>query len=247
MKIPRIYSDATLIAGEEVVLHGDRHHYLAHVLRLTVDGPVTLFNDAGEFHCRVLAVGRSRSRLLCTHKAAPLPASRLQVTLYLCLSKSRSMDPAVQKATELGVAMIQPVSAARSVVSVATGKRRLPHWQGVARSACEQCGRGDIPMIAEPLPLEAVEAPQDTAALVLDPDCRRGLASALRVSPGSRFAMLVGPEGGLTEEEVAGVARRGFVPVFLGPRLLRVETAVAVGVGVLQALLGDFAESSGGG
>ncbi len=242
MKIPRIYSDVALLAGKEVVLHGDRHHYLTHVLRLSAGDPVALFNDAGEFHCRIVAVERNRSILLCARRVASLPASRLQVTLHVCLAKSRSMDLAVQKATELGVAVIQPVAAARSVVSLAMGTRRLPHWRGITRSACEQCGRGDVPVVTEPLPLKDVTVPRDTVALVLDPDCRRSLTTELRASQGSRFAVLVGPEGGLIEGEVADVVRRGFTPVSLGPRLLRVETAVAVALGVLQALLGDFAE-----
>lgn len=242
-KLPRIHCELPLVAGTELVLDGERHHYLAHVLRLAADSPLHLFNDTGEFRCRVLEIHRHFSCLLCERESESLPSSLLQVALYVSLCKSRSMDLALQKATELGVASIQPVLAARSVVSAKIWGRKLSHWRGITRSACEQCGRRDLPTVAAPVSLEEVAAPSDTLAFVLDPDSQRSLPAALRSLVGPRFAILVGPEGGLAEAEVLTVKGKGFVPVSLGPRLMRVETAAAAALSVLQAFRGDFAAS----
>ena len=243
MKVPRIYSPTPLVVGTEVTLQGDRHHYLAHVLRLSASGQVILFNAAGEFHCCILESSRRFSRLICERKFASLPVSSLRVTLYVCLSKSRSMDLAMQKATELGVTTIRPVSAARSVVSVSAGERKLLHWRSIARGACEQCGRSDVPEITAPISFKEIVASADAVAFVLDPDSERSLPSMIRSLPESMFAVLIGPEGGLTEGEVRAAEEKGFVPVSLGPRLMRVETALTAAISVLHAFLGDFAGS----
>ncbi len=240
MKEPRIHCDCSLAAGEWVDLCDERHHYLANVLRLAVNSPVRLFNGDAEFLCRVLSVGRHVSRIVCERAVTPLPVSRLQATLYVSLAKGRSMDLTMQKATELGVMSVQPVLAARSVRMSESWKYKLQHWRGIARSACEQCGRADLPQIGEPVLLERIEVPRGVVAFVLDPDSGHSLATAARAVPDARVAALIGPEGGLTDEEV-GVARdKGFLPVSLGPRLLRVETAVTAALSVLQTFLGDF-------
>ncbi len=238
---PRIHCDLPLAVGREVSLRGERHHYLAHVLRLAAGSPVNLFNHDGEFSCRVASVERRLSRVLCARAVVPLPRSRLHAALYVSVAKGRSMDLAMQKAAELGAASVQPVLAARSVAAPAAWERKLPHWRGIVRSACEQCGRADVPEVAAPMLFERLEAPRDAVAFVLDPDARRGLSAAARALPGVRVAALFGPEGGLTEDEVRMAQARGFVPASLGPRLLRVETAVTAALSVLQAFAGDFA------
>lgn len=161
------------------------------------------------------------------------------------------MDLAVQKATELGAASIQPVIAARTVVLAEPRgeegwERKLAHWRGIARAACEQCGRADLPEITRPAAFDRIVAPQGAAAFVLDPDGEQSLISAARALPGSCVAALIGPEGGLTEDELRAAQEKGFTPVSLGPRLLRVETAAAASLSVLQALYGDMGGDMGG-
>lgn len=250
VKAPRVYCDSPLSRGREIKLDDERRHYLAHVLRLAPGAPVILFNGRCEFASRVLSLDRREARVSCERELAPLPAPRLRVGLYLSVAKGRSMDLAVQKATELGAAWIQPVLAVRSVVAAESRgagrwKRKLAHWTGIARAACEQCGRADLPEITEPAAFDRIVAPQGAAAFVLDPDGERSLISAARALPGSRVAALIGPEGGLTEDELRVAREKGFTPVSLGPRLLRVETAVAASLSVLQALYGDMGGDAG--
>ena len=243
---PRVCCDFPLAAGIEVEFRGERHHYLAHVLRLTAGSPVRLFNCGREFSCRVLSVERHFSRVLCERAVVSLPRPGLHVALYVSLAKGRSMDLVMQKAAELGAGSIQPVLASRSVGVTGPWERRLLHWLGVVRSACEQCGRADVPEVAEPMPFERLEAPSSAAAFVLDPDARRGLPAAVREMDGTRVAALFGPEGGLTGDEVESARAKGFVPASLGPRLLRVETAVTATLSVLQALVGDLSDGLAG-
>ena len=244
MKEPRIHCDFPLSAGEEINLQDERHHYLAHVLRLSVGNPVNLFNGNAEFACHVVAVERHLSRVRCEREVTPLPPSPLRIALYLSLAKSRSMDPAIQKATELGAASVQPILAARSVSAVGSGKRKLAHWQGIARSACEQCGRADLPLVAAPVSFEEITIPESAAAFVLHPGSRHSLIAAARALSVSCVVVLIGPEGGLTESEVQAAQEKGFVPVSIGPRLLRVETAVTTTLSLLQACVGDLADNS---
>ena len=249
MRGPRVYCDSSLSEGREIGLDDERSHYLAHVLRLAPGAPIVLFNGRREFAGRVLSLGRRTARVLCERELAPLPASRLQLSLYLSVAKGRSMDFAVQKATELGAASIQPVLAARSVAVAGSRERwerKLAHWEGIARNACEQCGRAALPRIARPTVFDRIVPPQGAVAFTLDPDGGRSLVSVARRLPGACVAVLVGPEGGLTEDEVRVAREKGFTPVSLGPRLLRVETAVAAALSVLQALCGDLGDDLGG-
>ena len=247
MKNPRIYADLPLILNEEVTLCGEQHHYLVHVLRLEVNDSVNLFNRNGEFLCRLLAIERHASYLLCEQAVASLPVSCLKMTLYVSLSKSRSMDFSMQKATELGVTAVQPVIATRSIVvprSSQSWERKLAHWRSISRSACEQCGRIDVPEIIEPVPFEKIEIPRDAVSFILSPQSNRSLYSAVGSLSTFHVATLLGPEGGLTEDEEQTAQTKGFIPVSLGPRLLRVETAVTASLSILQAFLGDLAGES---
>jgi 16S rRNA (uracil1498-N3)-methyltransferase len=164
------------------------------------------------------------------------------VTLVQAVSRGERMDWTLQKATELGVRRIQPVLAARSVVRLdeQQGERRLRHWQAVVASAREQCGRSVLPRIEVPLELPRyLERPGgEVRRLVLAPEGEGsigGLAGGL-----TSVELLIGPEGGLDEAELAAAVRAGFEPMRLGPRVLRTETAGIAALAVLQALAGDL-------
>jgi 16S rRNA (uracil1498-N3)-methyltransferase len=153
------------------------------------------------------------------------------------------MDLIVQKATELGVGRIVPVLAERSVVKVEAkqGTRKLAHWQSIAISACEQCGRNRVPQVEVPMsPGDAIAAlPQNALRCLLAADGGQPLAAAARGVV--RLALLIGPEGGLAEKERRLAISRGFSAYRLGPRILRTETAGLAALATLQAIAGDFA------
>jgi 16S rRNA (uracil1498-N3)-methyltransferase len=154
------------------------------------------------------------------------------------------MDLIVQKATELGVTQIVPVLAERSVVKVdaAQRERKREHWQAVAVSACEQCGRNRVPDISAPLPLtDAVgRLGADTLRCLLAAD---GEASLAKTAGDTRLpvVLLIGPEGGLAANERDFARANGFVACRLGARIMRTETAGLAALAVLQAVAGDFA------
>jgi len=167
--------------------------------------------------------------------------SPLEVTLVQGLAKGERMDFVVQKATELGVARILPVFTAHGAFRLAPERAasRRTHWERVAASACEQCGRNRLPVVEAPAPLMDVwEQLPPGPGLVLQPGAGGGLRRAgLAAGP---LTLLVGPEGGLAEVELAEAARRGYRPVGLGPRILRTETAAVAVLAALQVLAGDM-------
>lgn len=217
-------------------------HHALRVLRLGAGDPVTLFNgEGGEYPGRIAEAGRAvRVQLGDWH--AVERESPLDMTLAQALPSGDKMDFVVQKAVELGVARIQPLLAARSVVRLSGERaaRRVEHLRQVAISACEQCGRNRLPEIAPILDLR-----QWLGQLAQDNEIRRLLLSPQggrrpRELAGRRFLLLVGPEGGLDKEEAAAARLAGFADLSLGPRILRTETAGPAALAALGALHGDL-------
>ena len=167
--------------------------------------------------------------------------SRLTVTLVQAVQAGDKMDFTIQKAVELGVKDIVPVDSRRSVIRL-SGERagkRVAHWQGVAASACEQCGRNQVPNVA---PLEKLESwlarpPGDGLRLMLAPDAEDTLAE---LPPIGSVQLLIGAEGGLDPQEIIAAKQAGFQSVRLGPRILRTETAGLAALAAMQVLWGDF-------
>jgi 16S rRNA (uracil1498-N3)-methyltransferase len=150
------------------------------------------------------------------------------------------MDYALQKAVELGVTRIMPVISDRCNVQLDNGRaeKRMQHWQGVIISACEQSGRSIIPALDEVMTLEqALLTPGLADGIVFDPLARRGIAQVPKLDA---VTLLIGPEGGLTEQEVMMAIQRQFMAVRFGPRILRTETAAAAAIAVLQTQMGDM-------
>ena len=199
----------------------------------------------GEFEAHITRIDRGDVSVKTGAHLDVERESRLHVRLVQGLSSGDRMDITVQKAVELGVAAIQPVATERSVVKLKDerAQRRVEHWQNLAISACEQCGRNRVPEVAAVLGLPEwlaqleMPAPHDEARLLLSP----GAAQSLKeLAPVARMTLLVGPEGGLSQVETQLAQSRGFRPVRLGPRILRTETAALATLSAIQALWGDF-------
>ena len=189
-----------------------------------------------------MGAGKAGARVAVGAYSAVERESPLQLTLLQGVARGERMDAIVQKATELGVQRIVPLSCEFSVVRLdaASRQRRAEHWRAVAIAACEQCGRNRVPQI-EPIAefSEACGAGEDELRLMLlpqAPDALVALAAGLH-----RAVLLVGPEGGLSGREQLQAQRAGFRACRLGPRILRTETAPLAALAVLQALAGDLA------
>jgi 16S rRNA (uracil1498-N3)-methyltransferase len=242
MRRSRIFTPQALTPGATIVLDGSAGHYLLRVLRLAVADPVTLFNgDGRDYAGEIHAIERDRACVRVGGARELENESRLKITLVQAVSRGERMDYALQKATELGINCIQPVTSQRVEVRLDQSKqaKRLAHWQGVVISACEQSGRAVVPEVKPLLALQRwLQARDKTPCLVLDPLATARLSEITLESPS--VALLIGPEGGFSDAEMEEIRAAGLAPVSLGPRILRAETAGPAAIAVLQAISGDF-------
>lgn len=244
MRTPRLYIDAELEVGASLTLDERAHRHAVQVLRLGPGDTLCLFNGlGGEYLGRLTEVKRHGARVEIERYAPVNRESPLRVLLAQGIAKGDHMDYSLQKATELGVTAIQPVITRRTVGNRDSDRleRRLAHWRGVVLSACEQSGRTHPPEVHAPMRLSGwlQQAPRDTARLVLVPGDGRGLIG-LEPPPPAGLCLLIGPEGGLSEDEIEAARSSGFVPVRLGGRVLRTETAAAAALTAVQLLWGDL-------
>ena len=228
-------------------LNTQQAQYLRRVLRLRSGDSVVLFNGLGdERHAVVDTLARVGSKVRVTQAAEPLPESPLELSLLQAVAKGEAMDLIVQKAAELGVKTISPILTDFGVVRLddMRAARRVDHWQKIAQSACEQCGRHCPPIINPPqsLPEALANAPSNAIRVTLQPNGPETLHHIpLEASGTSRLWLLVGPEGGLSRSELSQADDAGFRRVSLGPRVLRTETAAIAACTLAQALWGDLA------
>lgn len=241
---PRFFCPLPLAADSLVELPGAAAHHAARVLRLVRGDALVLFNgQGGEYPGTLVEAARTLRVQLGRHEEIERE-SPLEVTLSQALPAGDKMDFIVQKAVELGVARIQPLAAARSVLRL-TGERaerRVAHWQQVAIAACEQCGRNRVPDIAPVASLSSWLAAlpaqdEEICRLLLAP----GATQRVRDLPGARrYLVLIGPEGGFDAGEIAAAGQAGFKAGTLGPRVLRAETAALALLCALGAVHGDL-------
>lgn len=216
-------------------------HHVERVLRLSAGDPLTLFDGRGfEVEARLEGKGRDL-RAVLGERRAPVREPTLRITLMQCLAASDKMDWIVQKAVELGVARVQPVSCRRAVVRLAgdRAQRRIEHWRQIAVAACEQCGRNVVPEVLPLLSFEQAVARADGQRLLLHPEGGVPLREA-SLKADQPISVLIGPEGGFDHEELQSARSSGFAALTLGPRVLRTESAGVAVVAALNALIGDF-------
>ena len=242
MRVPRIHVEEPIGRRQELWLAGDAAKHLQRVLRLQVGDELTVFDGSGGEHgAQVGGFERGAVRITLGPERQVDRESPLAITLWQAPCRGDRMDHVIEKATELGVTRILPWLAKRAVVRLEgeRAEQRRAHWQAVARSACEQCGRNRVPVIEPPQALEKLIAACEANALKLElrPHAGRRLAD-MRERP--RLVVLaVGPEGGLTHDEETALEHAEFVPLTLGPRILRADTAGTACIAALQALWGD--------
>jgi 16S rRNA (uracil1498-N3)-methyltransferase len=253
MRLTRVYVDNDLHSDSSIELARDPASHLAKVLRARSGDELILFNGRGaEFIGVIEAVHGAHVSVAV---GASRPADRespLQITLIQCVPRGDRMDFVVQKATELGVARIVPVLSQRSVVKLdaeQAASKQL-HWQAVAVSACEQCGRTRLPRLESAQPLlnflgKLQPASADALRLALEPDeTQRSSADGRNAAtPGTAVNSVefaIGPEGGFALEELEALRLSGFTRIGLGPRVLRTETAAIAALVMLQTRFGDM-------
>lgn len=240
----RIYLDTQALAqaapGDVIELPDAQAHHVARVMRRRVGDVLSLFDGHGhEWRATLTCVDRKRVEAALDAPVTPVAESPLAVHLGQAISKGDRMDIAIQKSVEMGVSEITPLYTERGDVRL-KGEReakKLAHWQAVAISACEQCGRATLPRVHPPQLLsEWLAVRQEPLRLVLQPGTS---ALAQQVTP-SCVALLIGPEGGFAPDEIRQAQTHAFGTLTLGPRILRTETAPIAALTLLQYLYGDL-------
>lgn len=241
MRIPRFYESQPMKTGEEITLSDTVVQHVSRSLRMRPGDTLRLFNgDGKEYSASLTAVEKRSARAHITDEHHPSTETDLKVSIGQTLSRGERMDFAVQKSTEMGVSHITPLFSERCEVKLPPERqqKRIHHWQQIAISACEQSGRVTPPEISSPDTLKNWIASQDAELkLVLHHHSEQPLQEMVR--PAS-VALLIGPEGGLTEDEVELAIQHGFKPLTLGPRVMRTETAPIAALTLLNYLWGDL-------
>lgn len=241
MRIPRIFTGQVLGPNIAFELEPGPSQHLSRALRMGDGDAITLFDGrGGEYPAVITAVGKKQVEVTTGDHRARECESTLAIQLGIALSRGDRMDWVVQKATELGVSQIAPLLTERTEVKLKgdRAQKKLAHWQQIAISACEQCGRNRVPHIAAVQPLTSwLQNSSATLKLVLH---HRADPMPPVTTPPDRAALLIGPEGGLSETEISLAQEQGFLSLRLGSRVLRTETAPLAALAILQARWGDM-------
>ena len=241
--VPRIYSPPVHEGRDTVELAGDTVRYLRNVLRLGRGDEILLFDGSGWEYRGVIdrLEGREGTARIVTRTRIPLEIP-VRITLAQALPKGDKMEFIVQKATALGVARIVPFRSARSIPrrTEERASRRLERWRRIAAEAAEQCGRADVPEIAEALPFQEAlgkAGPGAVKILFWEAEADRSIREILKddtARSAKEFFLVVGPEGGLSGEEAEQARQAGFLTASLGRLVLRVETAALAILAIFQ-------------
>lgn len=258
MRIHRIYTDSRLEPDSEISLVGAVAHYLLRVLRASPGQPLVLFNgDGSDYASEVIGAAKKEVAIRIHSRLPVLVESSLHIVLVQALSRGERMDQALQKSTELGASAFQPVITERVEVQIKADRleKRMEHWRKVVISACEQSGRAIVPPVFKPLDLmDWLSRESGSARIVLQPGADKPLAHlhTEKAEKGSEpffcekgaltpfLELLIGPEGGFSDSELALMRLHGLLAASLGPRILRTETAGPAAIAILQSLAGDF-------
>ena len=239
MRTSRLYFEGLLTQKATVILDRDSSHYLANVLRKKVGSAVTLFNsNDGEFLGTILTAKKHSLTITLKSKVSPVIEEPLKIHLAASISKGDRMDYLIQKSVELGVSEITPIFSEFSEVKIKDKvrlHRKCLHWQRIAKSACEQCGRFFIPLINGPVKFNEFVKNKE-GPILLDPAGKENLKSIKR---SGEVCLITGPEGGFSPNEIETAQKRGQVAK-LGPRILRAETAPVVALTIIQSEFGDL-------
>ena len=240
MRAPRIFVDQQLSPGSQMALDESAFRYISQVLRLRVGQTLILFDGSGcDYEAELTTCKRASCTVKIIREISREQPPQLDLHLGIGISRGERMDFSIQKSVELGINTITPLFTQRSMVQLKADRRdkRLAHWLGVIRSACEQSGRSLLPQLNPPASLSDWLAAHP-GGLMLYHKASETLAT--RPAPEDELNLLIGPEGGLSETERLQAVACGFTGVRLGPRVLRTETAPIAALAAIQVLWGDF-------
>lgn len=242
MRIPRFFIDQILLVDNVLQLPNELSHYMATVLRLRVGSPIVLFNGNGsDYPSEVVDIHKRKSSVLINAQISLSVESPLHIHLGQGVSKGERMEIALQKAVELGVTEITPILTENCNVKLDQERWLKKHasWSKLMISACEQSQRNIVPTLHKPISMHTwLGQSSELDKIILAPGAKNYL-SGLR-KPQKGFRVVIGPEGGLSDQEVYTATETGYIPVNIGSRILRTETAAIASLAILQSNFGDI-------
>ena len=238
MKKIRLYQNTVFKVGDKVSLDKNNGHHLLKVLRFPVSNTITLFNGDGFDYQAIVLNTKKTCKVEVVSQQKNESESCLDLTLAQGITKGVKMDFLIQKAVELGVTRIIPIQTERCVVRLKVDKvaKRIDHWQKIANHACGQSGRSVIVDISLPQTLAELLSKPNQKGFVLH---HRATENFQMMEKSSKATILIGPEGGLSDNEIKEAIKAGFQPILLGKRILRTETASLVAIANMQLLWGS--------
>lgn len=242
MRIPRIYHPESLETGSETALSEEAANHVGRVLRMVPGQALELFDGTNlTFAAEIIQADKKNVRVKITATRADSRESPLHLHLGQVMSRGEKMEFTIQKAVELGVNVVTPLFSERCGVKLDAERlaKKIQQWQKIAIAACEQCGRNTVPEVRPAMALDAWCAEQDHGLkLNLHPRAEHSINTL--PLPVERVRLLIGPEGGLTSDEISMTAQHGFTDILLGPRVLRTETTALTAITALQVRFGDL-------
>ena len=242
----RFYHSKPININEKIVMEEFSSRHAIKVMRLKIKDHLILFNgDGNDYEGQVVNINKNKIEILIYSKKIIDCESHLKITLLQAITSNEKMDLIIQKTTELGIQEIQPIICERSIVKIKHDKidKRLLHWNQVAISACEQCGRAKIPTIYKPENmekyLEKTTALNNALKIILSPGAKKTL-NGISYTKSQEIKFLIGPEGDFTKSELEMAIGKSYIPIKIGPRILRTETAPLSILSILQYKYGDI-------
>ena len=242
MRIPRVFINQKITFSETISLPEDKAHHILHVLRLRIGDQIKLFNNSGlEFKAEITELTKKAVRAQVKDNGQLENDSPLDITLCLAVSRGPHMDFSIQKAVELGVRMIIPIISEFGNVKLTDNRvdNKLSHWTKIIIGAAEQSGRNRLAELQSPVIFnEWMNSESNVTKLILHPGTEQTM-SKINIQD-NKLTLMIGPEGGFSDLEFQTALENNYIPISLGPRILRTETAVVCGLSNAQQLWGDL-------
>ena len=241
----RIYVNQSLQENASVSFSGELFHYLVHVLRLSKGDKLFLFNGSEhEYEACIQEIGKTKVTLSILAQTKVNKESPIQIHIAQAIPKGQKLDDLISKMTELGITSLQPILSKRTIMQKVS-ENKLKRWESIARHASEQCGRTKVPQVYTPLSLEVFlkQAFVGEKILFYELETAQSFQDILQNTNAKTYTLLMGPEGGFTQEEVALALQNQWHVASLGKRILRTETVAPCVSAILQYVKGDLSHT----
>jgi len=241
MRLHRFYYPFTGGLDETIIVADEKAHYIRNVLRIKSGRYLRIFNhNEQEYLAKITAIDRKSVAIYLQQSIAAISPSKLNITLVQSISKGERMDYTIQKATELGINSIQPITSEYGEVKLKDKRleKKLKHWKNISISACEQSFRADIPQILAPISIQQYSNTKQLG-IYLEPNETSSI-QAIAKNNWQQFTVAIGPEGGWSDNDLLLLQSSGLQGIQFGQRILRTETMAPAVLAAIHSLWGDF-------